>query len=117
MVQRFNRKKYYQLIQQHNTKRLIELRKNPCTDCGKTFDPVVMEFDHRDPRTKTGDISALTMATWERIQKELDKCDLVCANCHNIRSAQQRKNGLWDKSKSCVENEEMESRQYEFDLK
>ena len=34
-----------------------ELKSNPCLDCGTRFSPHVMDFDHRDPATKVGEIS------------------------------------------------------------
>lgn len=40
-----------------------------------------MEFHHIDPREKDFTISK-RMTTFEAIRKELDKCALVCANCH-----------------------------------
>lgn len=62
-----------------------KLRKGPCTDCRKRFHPFVMEFDHREgrgPRTR-GFNSINSMRGLER---ELSKCDLVCRNCHAIRT-------------------------------
>lgn len=66
----------------------IEKCKNkPCADCRGWFEPVCMDFDHRDPKTKKyhvtnmpGGYSLITIA------KEIAKCDLVCSNCHRIRT-------------------------------
>lgn len=57
---------------------------HPCIDCGES-NPIVLEFDHRDPKTKTAEISKLY--SWNKILKEIDKCDVVCANCHKKRTA------------------------------
>jgi len=58
-----------------------------CTDC-KESDPVVLEFDHRDPTTKIDDISAMVgYCSWKKIEDEIAKCDVVCASCHKRRTA------------------------------
>jgi hypothetical protein len=53
-----------------------------------------MDFDHRDGVTKLGNIGSLLKSwswswswSWVRLQAEIDKCDLICANCHRIRTA------------------------------
>lgn len=58
----------------------------PCHDCGQTFPPFVMDFDHRDPSDKKYTISRMYDHSNETIDKEIAKCDLVCANCHRIRT-------------------------------
>lgn len=67
---------------------VAKLKDRPCADCGGRFPAVCMDFDHRDPAGKTAGIAALvggkySMAT---ILAEIEKCDLVCANCHRIRT-------------------------------
>jgi hypothetical protein len=58
---------------------------HPCRDCGET-DPMVLEFDHlRDKRFNIG--SALPYRNWASILAEIEKCDVVCANCHRRRTA------------------------------
>lgn len=67
--------------------------KEPCTDC-KTFYPYyVMHFDHRPGEKKLFSISTAKNVSQnlEIIQKEIDKCDLVCANCHATRTWTRRK--------------------------
>lgn len=59
--------------------------RHPCTDCGER-DPVVLEFDHlRDKKFNVA--SALPERTWTSILEEIEKCEVVCANCHRRRSA------------------------------
>ena len=56
-----------------------------CIKCG--FDhPAALDFHHRDPSQKLNTIGDLKWAgaSKERMQKELDKCDVLCANCHRI---------------------------------
>jgi hypothetical protein len=64
------------------------IKDRPCADCGLRFPPICMDFDHRDPTTKLENVSILygNGAAWERIRAEIDKCDVVCANCHRIRT-------------------------------
>ena len=64
---------------------------NPCADCGE-LDPVVLEFDHL--REKSFDIGqSLPYRNWQTILAEIEKCEVVCANCHRRRTAHRR--GSW----------------------
>jgi hypothetical protein len=76
-----NRKKRRSLLQQY----LLDRFKSGCLDCGIT-DPRVLEWDHVNG--KSWDISKLIHdgASIERAEKELAKCELVCSNCHKIRT-------------------------------
>lgn len=72
---------------------LSDLRKAaPCTDCGGRFPSEVMEFDHLDASNKKDDVTVLVRAlkTHEVVLAEIDKCELVCANCHRIRTMNRR---------------------------
>jgi len=59
----------------------------PCEDCGVKYPPYVMDFDHIRGE-KVDDISRMVRVrtNHERLQAEIDKCDVVCANCHRERS-------------------------------
>ena len=62
------------------------LQTHPCTDCGES-DPMVLDFDHRNPEEKHKTISQI-MAVGLGIhilEKEINKCDVRCANCHRRR--------------------------------
>jgi hypothetical protein len=78
-----------QALRLERTRYLIEYFKtHPCVDCGET-DPVVLEFDHL--RDKSFDISQkLISYRWQRILDEIEKCEVVCANCHRRRTARRR---------------------------
>jgi hypothetical protein len=61
-----------------------------CVDCGleSTIDNrVVFDFHHKDPSKKEVSLSSSSMIslTWEQICQELDKCELLCSNCHKLR--------------------------------
>jgi len=62
--------------------RAIEYKGGKCIKCGynKYFNLV---FHHRDPNVKDYDWNTLRKRSWEVIIKELDKCDIMCHNCHN----------------------------------
>ena len=66
---------------------LDRLRDVPCMDCGNRFPSCSMDFDHRDPSTKSSRVPALIgHAGDERILAEVAKCDIVCGNCHRLRT-------------------------------
>src|SRR5579863_5688540 len=69
---------------------LAWLQDHPCVDCGEN-DPVVRQFDHRDGEQKKLELSHAVGRGWSvtRIQQEIDKCDVRCANCHLRRTAKQ----------------------------
>jgi hypothetical protein len=60
------------------------LETHPCVDCGER-DVVVLEFDHLGD--KCFDISnGLRYRKWETVLAEMEKCEVVCANCHRRRT-------------------------------
>lgn len=77
-------KKTKRVRRERNLLFLRTLKSVPCTDCGIQFPHYVMEFDHcrgdKSCNLSTGRMS-LT-----QISNELDKCDVVCANCHKTRT-------------------------------
>jgi hypothetical protein len=63
---------------------LSYFEEHPCMDCGED-DPMVLEFDHVE--TKAFNIgSALPYRNWKTILAEMEKCEVVCANCHRRRT-------------------------------
>ena len=75
---------------------LRDLRRVPCADCGRTVAPYVMDFDHRDPAQKSFSLAAEKVLLKNRglLEAEVAKCDIVCANCHRVRTARQAAAGL-----------------------
>ena len=67
---------------------LRELRADkPCTDCGRRYPAIVMQWDHLPGFEKLGEISGrLRKASRAKILAEIEKCELVCANCHALRT-------------------------------
>ncbi len=71
---------------------LDQLRSVPCADCGGRFAPCSMDFDHVDPSSKISRVTSLVgRASIERILAEAAKCDIVCANCHRLRTFDRRR--------------------------
>lgn len=67
---------------------LNSLKNGPCVDCGKSYPHYCMDFDHL--RDKKFNISLARRGNWARktILEEIEKCELVCAICHRIRTYQ-----------------------------
>jgi len=59
----------------------------PCTDCGQFFPHYVMDFDHVRG-TKIENVSKLYrgLGGKKKIIEEIEKCEIVCSNCHRIRT-------------------------------
>lgn len=68
---------------------LWALKSEPCTDCGLAWPPYVMQFDHLPGFQKE---FGVTVRAWgkgrAKVLEEIAKCELVCANCHFIRTHQ-----------------------------
>lgn len=78
--------------QQRERKRefLRELKTDvPCTDCGVKYPHYVLEFDHIEEK----DYNINAGLTWIKIKTELEKCEVVCANCHSVRTHLRRTDG------------------------
>jgi hypothetical protein len=59
----------------------------PCTDCGRIFLPQVLQWDHVPGYVKLGDISEYFRGrSRQEVLDEIAKCELVCANCHALRT-------------------------------
>ena len=69
-----------------------ELKSQPCLDCHQTFPVCCMDFDHRVDTTKSYNVASMFAHHYSRelIEIELEKCDLVCSNCHRIRTRDRR---------------------------
>lgn len=63
------------------------MKLNPCTDCGNEFHPVCMDFDHVKGEKKFNISKAAQLPiTTDDLLDEIDKCELVCSNCHRLRT-------------------------------
>ena len=60
----------------------IEYLGGECQICRYNKCVASLDFHHRDPSTKDFKISTGNIKSWDRLKVELDKCALVCSNCH-----------------------------------
>ncbi len=61
----------------------VEYKGGKCICCGYDKYVGALEFHHTDPNGKDFSISAKgACRSWEKIKEEIDKCVLVCSNCH-----------------------------------
>ncbi len=65
---------------------------SPCMDCGEHHRYFAMQYDHRDQSTKVEMISQMVSKSHGRtaVYAEIEKCDLVCGNCHAYRTHAQQ---------------------------
>ena len=87
-----NKKYYYE----RNLKRRKELRKwlislktnKPCVRCNNIFNHKAMDWHHKDSTKKLFDIANAVnhLYSKEKILKEINKCELICSNCHRTET-------------------------------
>ena len=66
---------------------------NPCTDCGRFYPYYVMDFDHLEGTDKIADVNYLRNSQKiEKLKLEIEKCEVVCSNCHRERTHQRLQN-------------------------
>lgn len=82
-----NNKEYYYSKSKNHSKKIQdwfnEFRKTlSCIKCNESR-WWVLDFHHRNPQDKDGNISSMIMKnSKEKILQEIDKCDILCSNCH-----------------------------------
>ncbi len=75
---------------EYRTNMLDFMKGKSCVTCGES-DIVVLELDHIDPTTKRFSISQAVKLgqKWESVLEEIEKCQVLCANCHKRKTAKQ----------------------------
>lgn len=73
-----------------NVQMVLEAKAKPCADCGIQYPPHVMQFDHLGDKVDAISNMAWRGTTRSRILAEIDKCEIVCANCHCERTHRRR---------------------------
>jgi len=63
-----------------------------CVDCGYNDHPAALDFDHVHGE-KTFALSTAMSSSDETIRREAAKCEVVCANCHRVRTFERRRAG------------------------
>jgi len=89
---RIGYKKRFKELRELRKAKLIEFlnieKSKPCVDCGKSFIPEAMHFDHLPQFHKVKHIADMVNRVYSisTVQKELQKCELVCVGCHRDRT-------------------------------
>lgn len=91
-------RKYYKKNRKHrlyvsnsrnkrNQKIINDAKSKPCMDCGVSYPPYVMDFDHVRKRKSFSVGGGFGRSvSIKKLLKEIDKCDVICANCHRFRT-------------------------------
>ena len=84
---RATKRKYKKSYQHKRKAKLIRIKGGKCIICPIVYDgknACIFQFHHRDPKKKIFSVNLNSMNNykWSVVLKELEKCDLVCANCH-----------------------------------
>jgi hypothetical protein len=79
----------YERITQ-NKEKAVEYLGGKCLDCNGIFPKEVYDFHHVDPSTKEKELTSARFQSWDNYKKELDKCVLLCSNCHRIRHRKEK---------------------------
>ena len=64
---------------------LVERFGGKCHDCGGTFHKCMYDFHHENPLEKKFEIAPALDRNWDTILEEVDKCIMLCSNCHRLR--------------------------------
>jgi hypothetical protein len=65
-----------------------------CADCGYNENPVALDFDHLPQYKKFLQVTQMATYSNERIMAEIAKCEVVCANCHRIRTHKRKQENV-----------------------
>lgn len=83
-------KEQYRLTRARNAQTLrsvvLEALSVGCADCG-IDNPVVLDFDHLRDKSFTISQAVRMGVGVKRLREEIAKCEVVCSNCHRIRTA------------------------------
>ena len=84
-----NKEQYVQRAKERNLalrKLVRDLKDIPCTDCKQSFPTYCMDFDHVRGKKKFTIASNTQRIGKKKLLAEIAKCEVVCANCHRIRT-------------------------------
>lgn len=78
----------------------VEYKGGKCEICGYDKEVEVFDFHHLDPKEKDFNISSTnrrgrSTISWDKLKKELDKCILLCANCHREIHAKEKDRSIY----------------------
>jgi len=70
--------------------KMLDYKGNKCEDCNLSLEEshyCVFDFHHINPNDKDPNFDKIKFQKWDKIKTELDKCVLLCSNCHRLRHA------------------------------
>ena len=67
--------------------RAVKYLGGKCVECGYDKHICSLDFHHKDPTQKSKNFSSKQGWSWERLKEEIDKCELLCKNCHAVLHA------------------------------
>jgi hypothetical protein len=88
-----NKSKQREYAKRHSAKKKALLNEylldKSCIKCGESRRPCLV-FHHRDPTIKGGEIPKMCKAgtNWNKILIEIEKCDILCHNCHAVHHSE-----------------------------
>ena len=89
---------YRKKIRDRNREYVRNIKEStPCADCGIKYHYSQMDFDHIDIKKVNIARLANSEASIKTIKAEINKCEIVCSNCHRLRTWQREKD-KWDNS-------------------
>jgi len=77
-------------VRARNRAILTLAKAGPCMDCGRSFPKECMDLDHREGEVKKRGVGLMMGVSEAMLLAEIAKCDVVCANCHRIRTNARR---------------------------
>lgn len=94
--------------------RAVEYKGGKCCVCGYDKCTAAMDFHHLDPTVKEYNLGYVLHLIWDKLKAELDKCILVCANCHrelhfNLNRAPKQPTIAQDEPQDTNENGSLQS--------
>ena len=77
---------------QQNKVKAIKYKEGKCQKCGIEYNgtnAAVFDFHHLEPNTKEKNPASLMDNGWDKIKQEIDKCILLCSNCHRLEHSEE----------------------------
>jgi len=62
-----------------------------CADCGYNAHAEALDFDHLPGAIKRYEVAQMGRSGWATIEAEIAKCEVVCSNCHRVRTVRRRR--------------------------
>lgn len=92
-------------IRRRNKIRLVKYKGGKCERCGYDKCIDALEFHHLNPNEKDFGLSCNSTVSLEKLKSEVDKCIMVCANCHREIHAEERIKKIEEREKAKLMNE------------